>query len=554
MRLPLPAILLLALAQTLAAATYEVGSGKSYTTLAGLPTLAAGDLVQISSGLNEVKRWTQSGAPGNPITIRGVGASRPLISASGKIVDGSLPNPRAVFQIEASHVVIEHLELANARNGNNGGGIRVTGSGITGVVIRDCRLHDNDMGMQADGHDGVLVEHCEIDHNGTAAFAGYSHNIYVGGGRITFRGCHIHDALYGQNVKSRAHFTALLYNRIVDSQDGEVGLVEAADTATANSNAVLIGNVIVAKNRGAGWNTTRFIWFGDDGGGAHQGTLYAYNNTFIAGATSNIFLFSNRTGSPIVARNNIFVGSLKIADGSAGAVTGANNWLPTGATVPGGFTGSVLGMAPGFVSANSDLHLLVGAASRNIGVAGSTYADGAGASQSGVPAFTYEGLGNLVARASDGSLDAGAYEYSTGSGGGGGSGGGTITVALTAPATGSSTAPANFTLTATANDTAGAITSVIFRRDGVLLGTDTVAPYSWSWNGVAAGTYVLTATASGPSGSATSAGVTVTVTAPAGGGSAPVVSSSDGGGCGTGSLAASALAFMLIAALRLNLR
>lgn len=410
---------LLAVCGLASAATYEVGSGKPYATLAGLPALAPGDIVQISSGLNEVKRWTQSGTAGSPITIRGIGASRPLINATGKVVDGSLPNPRAVFQIEASHVVIEHLEFANARNGNNGAGIRVTGSGITGVVIRDCRLHDNDMGMQADGHDGMLVEYCEIDHNGTAAFAGYSHNIYVGGGRITFRGCHIHDALYGQNVKSRAHFTALLYNRIADSQDGEVGLVESADTATANSNAVMIGNVIISKNRGAGWNTTRFIWFGDDGGGAHTGSLYAYNNTFIAGATTNTFLFSNRSGSPIVASNNVFVGSVKIGDGSTGAVTGTNNWLPTGATIPAGFTGSVLGTAPGFVTANTDLHLVAGASCRDIGIAGRAYADGAGASQSGVPAFTYEGLGNLVARASDGSLDAGAYEYAVGGGGGG---------------------------------------------------------------------------------------------------------------------------------------
>ena len=166
-----------------------------------------------------------------------------------------------------------------------------------------------------------------------------------------------------------------------------------------------------------------------------------------------------------------------------------------------------------------------------------------------MPGFTYEGLGNLIARASEGSLDAGAYEYVAAGGGGG-----IITVALTAPTAGSFAAPANFTLTATANDTAGTVTSVAFRRDGVLLGTDTGSPFSWTWNGVAAGTYVLTAVASGPSGSVTSAGVTVTVTALAGGGPAPSVSSSGGGGCGTGSLAAFALAFMLIAALRLNLR
>lgn len=542
-------LLLLAVCGAASAATYEVGGGKPYASLAALPALAAGDVVQISSSLNEVKRWTTAG-----VTIRGVGAARPVISASGKTVNGVLPNPRAAFQIEASNVVVEHLEFANATNGENGAGVRVTGAGLTGVVVRDCRMRANDMGLMADGFGELLVEGCEIDRNGVPGFAGYCHNVYIsGGGSVTFRGCHIHDALYGQNVKSRAHFTALLYNRIADSQDGEVGLVESAATAAAHSNAVMIGNVVISKNRGSGWNNERFVRFGADGAsGTHQGTLHVLNNTFIAGSSSNAFLISSLPGSPIVARNNIFVGSARISVGTVGPVSGANNWLPSGATVPAGFTGSVQGAAPGFVSAYGDLHLLAGAAARGIGIAGSTWVDGAGISRSGVPTHTYEGLGNLVARASDGALDAGAYEYAAGGGGGGG--GGTISVALTAPAAGSSTAPASFTLAATASDTAGAITAVAFRRDGVLLGTDTSAPYSWTWNGVAAGSYVLTAVATGPSGSATSAGVTVTVTAPAGGPPPPASSSSGGGGCGAGSLAVLALVSLVSAAVRPKLR
>lgn len=558
----LATLILLATCGFAAAATYEIGPGKPYPTLAafdaaeeaGTVVLAPGDAVQLGAGTHAgVKRWKRGGAAGNPVTIRGMGTARPLVDAAGYNTGGVLPNPRAAFQIEASHVVVEHLELANATNTENAAGVRVTGANLTGVVIRDCRLRANDMGLMADGFSDLLVEGCEIDSNGVSSFSGYCHNVYIsGGGSVTFRGCHVHDALYGQNVKSRAHFTALLYNRIADSQDGEVGLVESAATATANSHAVMIGNVVISKARGGAWNNQRFVRFGADGNtGSHQGTLYACNNTFIAGASTHVFLFSSLAGSPIVARNNIFVGGAKIGDGSVGAVSGANNWLPTGATAPAGFTGSVLGAAPGFVSANGDLHLQAGAGARNIGVGGSTYLDGSGTSRSGVPTHTYEGLGNLVARVSDGSLDAGAYEYAAAGGGGGG---GIITVALTAPAAGSFAAPASFLLTASANDTAGAVTAVAFRRDGVLLGTDTAAPFSWTWNGVAAGTYVLTAVATGPSGSATSTGVTVTVTAPAGGGPPPASSSSGGGGCGAGSLAVFALASLLFAAFRLKLR
>ncbi|MBC8083378.1 MAG: carbohydrate-binding protein, partial [Hymenobacter sp.] len=59
------------------------------------------------------------------------------------------------------------------------------------------------------------------------------------------------------------------------------------------------------------------------------------------------------------------------------------------------------------------------------------------------------------------------------------------TVSLTAPA--SVAAPASLTLTATAADADGSISSVAFYNGSTPLGTDTAAPYSYSWTGVAAG-------------------------------------------------------------------
>lgn len=417
-------LILSVLSPVLAAAVYEVGPGKALTSIGAVPALNAGDTVNIHPGTyNEVKKWTTSGTSGAPITIRGVGATRPLIDASGKTVSGSGSIPRGVFQIEGSHIVIEHLELANARNGNNGAGIRITG-GATNVTIRNCRIRDNDMGMISDNGDAILVEQCEIDHNGTADFSGYSHNLYMGGGSVTFRGCHIHSATHGQNVKSRAHFTALLYNRIEHSQDGEVGLVDASETTTANSNAVMIGNVIISKNRGAGWNSSRFVLFGSESGNAHNGTLYFMHNTCIAAVTSNTFLTISHADADLVARNNLFTGSNNLVSLTAGAsAIGSGNWALTTATIPGGFTGTVTGAAPGFVS-GSDLHLASGSPCIDIGTAGATYRDGGDVSRSAVPTHTYEGLGVLSARSDSGAPDAGAYAGPS-SGGGGGGGGGT---------------------------------------------------------------------------------------------------------------------------------
>ena len=90
------------------------------------------------------------------------------------------------------------------------------------------------------------------------------------------------------------------------------------------------------------------------------------------------------------------------------------------------------------------------------------------------------------------------------------------TVSLTAPANGASyVAPASITLTANAADSDGTVAKVEFFQGATLLGTDTAAPYSFSWTNVSAGSYSLTAKATDNAGKATiSAAVNITVTAP----------------------------------------
>lgn len=386
-------VALLLLAAPAWATTYQVGAARAYKALANLPSLMPGDVVEIDGGTyHEVKRWTDAGTAAAPIVVRGVGGARPIVDASGLTVDGVLPNPRAVFQIEAAWVTVENLELVGARNGNNGAGVRVTGSGANHVTLRNLKIDNNDMGVMSDGNDDLLIDSCEIASNGTATYSGYSHNLYLGGQTTTIRFSYIHDSLYGQNVKSRGHYTQLLYNYISDSQDGEVGLVDAAETATANSNALLLGNVIVSKPRQAGWNSGRFVWFGQDGGGAHTGTLYAIHNTFVAGDARIYFLQSNVAGASIVADSNIFTGSDTISGG--GPLT--NSAACATAT-------------PGFVDrANRDFHLQASSPCAGGATAMPTFVDGAGATRPGVPAFEY--VVDLMSAARAGASSIGAYE------------------------------------------------------------------------------------------------------------------------------------------------
>ncbi|MFD3002783.1 Ig-like domain-containing protein, partial [Pontibacter toksunensis] len=90
-------------------------------------------------------------------------------------------------------------------------------------------------------------------------------------------------------------------------------------------------------------------------------------------------------------------------------------------------------------------------------------------------------------------------------------------VAITSPANNATyTAPATISIAATASDTDGTVSKVEFFSGTTKLGEDLTSPYSYSWSGVAAGTYSLTARAT-DNGNAvtTSAAVTVTVSAAA---------------------------------------
>jgi YD repeat-containing protein len=87
------------------------------------------------------------------------------------------------------------------------------------------------------------------------------------------------------------------------------------------------------------------------------------------------------------------------------------------------------------------------------------------------------------------------------------------TVSVTGPAGGTLfTAPAAVTINATASDSDGAISKVEFFENGVKLGEDTSAPYSFAWSSVPSGSFLLTVVATDDHGATTaSAPISVTV-------------------------------------------
>jgi GH18 family chitinase/chitodextrinase len=87
-------------------------------------------------------------------------------------------------------------------------------------------------------------------------------------------------------------------------------------------------------------------------------------------------------------------------------------------------------------------------------------------------------------------------------------------VSITSPAGGASfAAPASVNITASATDADGTVAKVEYYSAGAKIGEATSSPFSYTWGGVAAGTYSLTAKATDNGGATTTSGtVNITVT------------------------------------------
>ena len=87
-------------------------------------------------------------------------------------------------------------------------------------------------------------------------------------------------------------------------------------------------------------------------------------------------------------------------------------------------------------------------------------------------------------------------------------------VSITSPAGGASfAAPASVNISASASDADGTVAKVEFYSAGAKIGESTNSPFSYTWSGVAAGTYSLTAKATDNGGATTTSGtVNITVT------------------------------------------
>jgi hypothetical protein len=352
-------------AAPLAAATYQVGPGRTYTTLGQLfnmVDLGAGDLVEVDGNVTYaggiIMGSTDGGAPGNPVTIRGlrVSGNRPVLSGATNTIE-----------IQANEVVFEGFEVT-------AGSFRCIYHHSHDVTIRDTLVHDCPAHgiLGADGGSGSLtLEHVEVHHcgNGTS-----QHAIYMATNEEDYPGsvfrmqhCWIHDQNGGNAVKSRAERNEIYYNWIENTTYHLLELIGpdpagGVPAGLAREDSDVVGNVLVHHN------SFSFVRIGGDATGESAGRYRFVNNTFVRvpgvdpPPGSAVFRCFDALES-VEMSNNVFYsvdagGGLRIlrdveADWTTGSqkISGQNNWLETGSVdIPTQWTGSLTGASPGFAS------------------------------------------------------------------------------------------------------------------------------------------------------------------------------------------------------------
>jgi len=82
------------------AETYQLGLGKTYTTMKSVPLLREGDFLEVYPGTyNEYKYFTSRGTVENPIIIRGMGKIKPVSLGQASRISGVTPCDISVLSV-----------------------------------------------------------------------------------------------------------------------------------------------------------------------------------------------------------------------------------------------------------------------------------------------------------------------------------------------------------------------------------------------------------------------------------------------------------------------
>ena len=407
-RLGVPVLACLLAPAAARAATLQVGPGKTYSKPCdAIAAAQPNDTVAIDPGT-----YTDTCAIKTAgLTVMGVGG-RPKIDLTG----GTPSGQKGIYVIDADGVTLQNLELTGATissgSGENGAGVRIEASNLT---IRGCYIHDNQDGilgspLMAGGT--LLIESSEFAHNGMGSGCvdgnGCTHNLYIGANfaKVTFQYNYSHSLATdtpdkGHLFKSRAQQNFVLYNRFTGEGDTDSYEVEFPQGGLA----VVVGNMIEKPPMSGNGS---LVAYGLESLANADHRLFVVNNTLVNDKSGGTF-FNSAAGAMVVAHNNFLIGTGTPWNG--GALSADN----------------VTSMAPMFVNQSGyDYHLQMGSPAIDKGVN-----PGSADAFSLTPTEEYLHPEGHVARLSDATIDAGAFEFGTNTMGQGGAGSTTSAQATT---------------------------------------------------------------------------------------------------------------------------
>jgi len=374
-----------AVAAPASAAIRSVGAGKTYATpCKAFAAAVAGDTIEIQAATytGDVCAITKSN-----LIIRGVNG-RPKINAGGKNANG-----KATWVVVGSNITIDNVEMYGAYvPDHNGAALRLEGTNFT---LRNSFLHDNENGILSGENTAstITLENNEFGHNGRGD--GYTHNVYIGkAGKLTFRYNFSHDANVGHNLKTRALYNTIAYNRFSSLRSGETGSTAAGKPSYEinvpnGGTTFIIGNVIMQPTAS---NNPAMVSYGEEGTTGRNTDLYVINNTFVNDDSSRgTFVTVRNAATAAKLTNNLFSGY--------GTITTQTNAIKTT---------NYQALSVGFVNrAAYDLRPLASALIVNAGSAAGTASGNVSLSASA----SYKHTASSTARSTLGTkVDIGAYE------------------------------------------------------------------------------------------------------------------------------------------------
>ncbi|TAN56479.1 MAG: calcium-binding protein [Magnetospirillum sp.] len=187
----------------------------------------------------------------------------------------TLPNGKAIL-LAQNDLTIDHLEFSGASVPSpdlNGAGIRYEGGNLK---VTNSYFHDNQMnimgGVVAGGT--VVIDHTEFGYTTPSATI-LSHSLYIGHiASLTVTNSYFHDTSNGHHIKSRADYTDIENNRIVDGNGTSSYSIDMPN----GGKGVVLNNVI---EQGPHQSNPAIIHFGGESAPYAGSSLLVKGNTIL---------------------------------------------------------------------------------------------------------------------------------------------------------------------------------------------------------------------------------------------------------------------------------